>query len=40
MPAFRVDAGFEEHLVGVDVPDAGDPPLVEEDALDAAPVAL
>ena len=31
-----MDPGLEEHLVGVDVADAGDPRLVEEQALDAA----
>ena len=32
----RMDPGVEEHLVGVDVADPGDPGLVEEQALDAA----
>ena len=36
----RVDPGLEERLVGVDIADAGDPRLVEEEALDAAPAPL
>ena len=32
--AQRVDAGAEQRLVGVDVPDAGDAPLVEQERLD------
>ena len=38
--AQRVDRRAKQRLVGVDVPDAGDPALVEQDGLDRrAPVA-